>query len=613
MDGFININKPKDFTSHDVVNVIKRNFRGEKIGHGGTLDPAATGVLPICLGKATKLQSYVMGLTKVYCADIIFGYDSPTLDMDGEYEFIDPDFLLEEDKLSQVLQQFTGEISQIPPMVSAIKKDGVPLYKLAQKGVEIPREPREITIYSIVLLHMEKAPLPKITVKITCSKGTYIRALARDIGEAMGTCAIVGTLQRVATGQFLLENSVSLEDVAAMAEKGDYSFIEPMETVLTELPKITLTDGKDIRRVLAGNPVKAAIEQSQAVIGDANGILYALGEKTDDDTVKPFKILYEKKKRKTPMAIWKSWEDVEIEGEKTAVALGDFDGVHLGHEYLMDYLVRTTEKENLKTVIVTFSPHPREYFCGEKHKYLQTKNDKIKHIEKTGADAVFFMPFDKDLAEMTPETFVRKILVEKLHTKKVLVGYNFKFGKDAQGDGAWLKEYGETCGIEVKILDKITYDGEGISSSVIKKYLSEGNINKVNGMLGYAYQCHGEVVYGNQLGRTIGFPTANVAVSDKVLLPANGIYITWAKYGGKRHPSVTNVGNRPTIGKDLAVTVEVHILDDAPNLYGKDLEVTFLTAIRKEEAFESLEALKIKIAEDAALAQSFFSRRGEKK
>ncbi|MEG2637955.1 MAG: tRNA pseudouridine(55) synthase TruB [Clostridiales bacterium] len=159
MDGFININKPKDFTSHDVVSVLKRSFRGIKIGHGGTLDPDATGVLPICLGKGTKLQDYVMGQQKKYRAEIIFGYHSPTLDKDGDYFIYDENFTLDSDKLNEVLPDFIGEISQIPPMVSAIKKDGVPLYKLAQRGIEIPLESRLITIYDIKVGEMKKQPL----------------------------------------------------------------------------------------------------------------------------------------------------------------------------------------------------------------------------------------------------------------------------------------------------------------------------------------------------------------------------------------------------------------------------------------------------------------------
>ncbi|MDO4542266.1 MAG: tRNA pseudouridine(55) synthase TruB, partial [Bacillota bacterium] len=137
MDGFININKPKDFTSHDVLNVLKRSFRSTKIGHGGTLDPNATGVLVVCLGKATKLQDYIMGNTKTYVAEITFGWDSPTLDTDSDVQKVDPDFALDAAKLNTVLKDFVGPIQQVPPMVSAIKNNGVPLYKLAKKGISL--------------------------------------------------------------------------------------------------------------------------------------------------------------------------------------------------------------------------------------------------------------------------------------------------------------------------------------------------------------------------------------------------------------------------------------------------------------------------------------------
>ena len=167
--------------------------------------------------------------------------------------------------------------------------------------------------------------------------------------------------------------------------------------------------------------------------------------------------------------------------------------------------------------------------------------------------------------------------------------------------------------MDVHVVDKITYHGEAVSSSTIKEYLSHGALEKANHLLGYAYHCSGEVIYGNQIGRTIGFPTANVDVSSSLFLPSPGIYITWISYDGKRHPSVTNVGYRPTIGDNLELTVEVHILDDSTDLYGKIVEVAFLTRLRGEKKFDGLDALKAQIALDKEKAEEYFARRGHRR
>lgn len=613
MDGFININKPKEFTSHDVLNVLKRSFRGMKIGHGGTLDPGATGVLPVCLGKATKLQDYIMGSKKTYEAVIVFGCDSPTLDKDGEVTITDPDFTLDQEALTAALESFVGEIEQVPPMVSAIKKNGVPLYKLAQKGKEVERAPRTVTIHQIEIKSVKpKAPLPTVRVKITCSKGTYIRSLARDLGQALGTTAIIEELSRTATGAFHLADAYTLEEITAMASEGDYTFLRPMEEAVTHLTHVVFPDLADVKNILSGNSVNGDFADDDTEIyamADRSGSLLALG-KREEDRLKPFKILYGPRFRRKPMAIWRNLDEIDILPHGTAVALGNFDGVHCGHQYLIEHMASSAERSNFSSVVLSFEPHPAEFFQNTLHKYLQIGENKLSHISALGPDAALILPFDQSIARMSPQTFAEEILVRQLDAKSLWVGYNFRFGKDAAGNSQWLQEFGMIHGIEVHILDKLTYRGDTISSSAIKACLKNGDLDKANRLLGYSYHCCGEVVYGNQIGRTIGFPTANVAVDSSLFLPCPGIYITWISYDGKRHPSVTNVGHRPTVGEGLDLTVEVHILDDKPNLYGKTVEVTFLSRIRGEEKFDHLDGLKAQIASDREVAEGYFLRRG---
>ena len=613
MDGFINVNKPKDFTSQDVLNVIKRNFRGTKIGHGGTLDPGATGVLPVCLGKGTKLQDHIMGGEKTYIAEIAFGCDSPTLDMDGDYEICDKGFSLEAEDLLSILPEFIGEIGQVPPMVSAIKRKGVPLYKLARKGKSVELSPRTVTIYGIeVLAFGKRDDLPLVKLKIICSKGTYIRSLARDLGEALGTKAIVASLERVTAGDFSLAEAYTLAEIGDLAAKGDYSFILPLDYCLKNIPAVKCDDIAAVTQVLRGaaTDITANIPAGSEVrLLDFADNLLALGEVTAEQKVQPRKVLYTVRQRKKPLQIIDGEFKEYPFSQDTAVALGNFDGVHLGHRYLLEHMALEAENRNLTSLALTFSPHPRDFLTGGAHKYLQTKEAKARHIGAAGVDALWFMNFDASLASMSAQEFVDNIIIKKLRAKILYVGYNFKFGRGAENNAEWLRKYCAVRGIDVRVLEKITYTGIAVSSSNIKDFLCAGDMKRVNELLGYNFSLGGTVVTGRQLGRTIGFPTANLDYSSSVLLPEPGIYITWAKYRGQGHPSVTNIGNCPTVGDNLALTVEVHILDDEPDIYGEDLEVVFLRKLRGEIKFLSLEQLKIKINEDAETARRFFAAR----
>lgn len=208
MDGILNINKPKGITSHDVVYKVRKSLGIKKVGHTGTLDPNATGVLPIVIGRATKIADYIMNGDKMYIAEIILGKKTTTGDITGEI-LEEAEANISEERFKQVTENFIGEIPQIPPMFSAIKKGGIPLYKLARKNVEVEREARIIHINNIVI---HKFCGKKAIVEVHCSKGTYIRTLCEDIGEKLGTFACMGELQRTKSAGFSIENSVELND-----------------------------------------------------------------------------------------------------------------------------------------------------------------------------------------------------------------------------------------------------------------------------------------------------------------------------------------------------------------------------------------------------------------
>lgn len=239
--GFLNINKPLYFTSHDVVARIRRRYReltgSKKVGHAGTLDPLATGVLIICLGGATRLSDYMMHTTKQYRAHITLGKTTDTYDSEGEtLSEIDASHISQSD-LENILSQFMGDIQQIPPMYSAIKIDGKKLYDLAREGKSVEREPREIMIHNLEITSFDN---PSFELVVTCSSGTYIRSLAYDIGQSLGVGGYLSGLERISSGNFVIDSAIELETI--MHDDNWHQHIIPPREALADRPALTLTD-----------------------------------------------------------------------------------------------------------------------------------------------------------------------------------------------------------------------------------------------------------------------------------------------------------------------------------------------------------------------------------
>ncbi|MCL2753564.1 MAG: tRNA pseudouridine(55) synthase TruB [Defluviitaleaceae bacterium] len=239
-NGIINIYKERGFTSNDVVQIVKRLTKS-KAGHTGTLDPQATGVLPICLGKATKIADYIMGADKQYIAKVVLGSATDTQDAHGNV-IEQSEKRAEQPEILLALEQFLGEISQIPPMFSAIKVGGKRLYEQARMGVEVERKQRQITISNLEVARWDLDATPQTFVlRVDCSKGTYIRTLCHDLGEILGTFAHMGELLRTKSGNFMLDDAITLGKLKKLAESGGLeNIIMPMESALAHLPKITM-------------------------------------------------------------------------------------------------------------------------------------------------------------------------------------------------------------------------------------------------------------------------------------------------------------------------------------------------------------------------------------
>ena len=259
--GILNIAKLAGMTSHDVVDRVRQMSGQRRVGHAGTLDPTATGVLVVCLGQATRVAEYLMASDKVYRAQIRLGVSTDTHDAEGEVTAT-AEVEVSEEEVRKTLVSFVGSIQQVPPMYSALKRDGIPLYKLARQGITVEREPRSVVIHDIELLRWTP---PLLTIRVKCSPGTYIRALARDLGQKLGCGAHLHSLTRLASGHFTLEEAVSLDELAeAFAQENYQEFIHPLDEALLDFEPMVV-DAQTEKRIRHGQQIQgpAACERGE--------------------------------------------------------------------------------------------------------------------------------------------------------------------------------------------------------------------------------------------------------------------------------------------------------------------------------------------------------------
>lgn len=283
-----------------------------------------------------------------------------------------------------------------------------------------------------------------------------------------------------------------------------------------------------------------------------------------------------------------AYNDVNI--SNTVVALGKFEGLHKGHMLLINKVLQLSHETGKQSVVFSID------MPGTKRIYTIPERDRL--LEELGIDFNVTCEFTKKFASMKPEIFIKEVLVERLHPEYVVVGNDFRFGKNRQGDVTMLESFGNEYGYEVLAFEKLREKGTVISSSYIREQIEQGNVNMVHDYMGRPYSISGIVQYGKQLGASIGFPTANLIPTEEKLLVPNGVYETTVMIDNKRYRGVTNVGDNPTVDDDKKIKVETHVLDFAGNLYGKYLKIEFIRQIRKEIKFDSIEALKNQIKSD---------------
>jgi riboflavin kinase/FMN adenylyltransferase len=288
------------------------------------------------------------------------------------------------------------------------------------------------------------------------------------------------------------------------------------------------------------------------------------------------------------------------------LALGNFDGVHRGHRKILDRVRRGAAEHGATSVAMTFDPHPSRIVRPDKAPPLvMTTAQKLEALAAAGLHGAAIVRFTPALSQWDPETFVRNVLVDWLRVAEVWVGANFLFGHDRSGNFTLLRALGARYGFKAEKIDPVRYKEFVVSTTRIRRLISEGRVDEAAALLGHEYAVDGAVVTGDRRGRAIGFPTANLC-SDNELLPPNGVYATTTKIGDIVHPSITNIGVRPTVAVNGRRTVETHIFNFDRDLYGSTIRVGFVQRLRDERAFDSLDLLKTQIAADCARALSLF-------
>ncbi len=292
------------------------------------------------------------------------------------------------------------------------------------------------------------------------------------------------------------------------------------------------------------------------------------------------------------------------------VTIGTFDGVHIGHKAILKRLVETAKKENLDSVVLTFFPHPRMVLQQNVDiKLINTIDERTELLENTGLDHLVIHPFTHAFSRLTALEYVRDILVNSLKAKKIIIGYDHRFGRNRNADIEDLKEFGKTYNFEVEEISAKEIDDVAVSSTKIRKALNEGDIETANNYLGYNFMISGEVVKGKAIGRTINYPTANLKLKEKYkLVPKNGVYIVQSTIEGEKIFGITSIGTNPTVG-GTEKTIETHFLNFNKDLYGKEITIAFLKYIRNEETFDSMEILKREIEKDETFAKQFLKDR----
>ncbi len=599
MDGLLIINKEKGFTSFDVVAKLRGILGEKKIGHLGTLDPEAEGVLPVCVGKATRLAPLLSGGEKVYRATLLLGITTDTQDTTGRL-LRRSDVPDDKETVLTVIRSFVGEQNQFPPMVSAKKVDGKKLVDLARQGKEVERKPARITIREIEILRMN---LPRAELRIFCSSGTYIRTLCHDIGEKLGCGGCMESLVREEASGFSVKDAVYTDEVTSLALTGTLpDKMIPLPALLGRYPSFICRPEAD-SAAINGNPIK--IHQGSLTGRAADDTLFHV--LTSDSRSVGIFALDKRRSRLSPQVmLGPSEEKKNAPPRGSVVSIGKFDGVHLGHQAIVKEMLRQAEAEKLGTVLFSFTNPPESLTGNRKADLICTADQKRLLLKDLGIRKIVEARFTAAMRNMPAETFLKDVLIGRFGMKRIVVGPDCSFGKGREGNVEFLQSHAAEFGYTLTVVEKVRMDGEIISSSRIKSLLEEGRMEEAARCLGRPFTVSGRVVYGRHLGETIGFPTINLSLQRQLVLPPFGVYAVRCELDGTRYQGMGNLGVKPTVEKDAHPSLEVHLFDTDACFYGLPCRAELLHYVRPEQAFENLESLKKQLAADKITVKNCF-------
>lgn len=312
------------------------------------------------------------------------------------------------------------------------------------------------------------------------------------------------------------------------------------------------------------------------------------------------------------MKIIENTTEFHIE-EETAAAIGKFDGFHRGHQKLLGQLKQQQEK-GLRSVVFTFVPSPAAFFSREPMRELSTLDEKRRIFENAGVDYLIEYPFYQEIADMEPKTYIKEVLVDRIHAKCVVAGEDVSYGRRGAGDYQLLQKMAPAYGYQVILIDKVLYGGKEVSSTYVREEVGKGNMELAGELLGEPYHVSGEIIHGKKFGRTISMPTVNLLPPQDKLLPPKGVYYSYAylhskagdkPYDGKKLPAITNIGTKPTVDHHSVMGVETYLYDFDGDVYGEDMEVYLLKHKRPEMCFDGVDALKAQMEADIAAGRLY--------
>ena len=654
--GIVVVDKPTGLTSQQVVSRIKHRLAGEwglrpktlKVGHAGTLDPMATGVLVVGVGKATKLLGTIAGRDKCYEATIRLGQATTTDDAEGDpispvilpndtsscgtQDLIPPACLLDHPSVQMAMSKLTGDIEQVPSAVSAIKVDGRRAYALVRAGETVELKPRPVNVARFdAVAFRANPPFLDVDVVVDCSSGTYVRALARDLGRRLGVGGHLTALRRTRVGAFGIDQAVDLDAVTPDS-------LTPLSVIL---PTVTSSCGKQdlIPLVKAGPPPTVPLPDPPITVilpqaGSPQAgplpdapITVILPQAGSPPTVPlpdaPITVILPQAGSPPTVPLPDAPTTVILpqagsprscvpQDDKNALALGTFDGVHMGHRAVLA-AARAAVGDDGVVIAATFWPHPMSVFAPVSvPRLLQSLDAREEALLEAGADEVLLLHFTPEMAALRPSEFVERLLVP-MHPAAVAVGPDFTFGAHAAGTPDTLGELAAGR-FKVVVTPVVEVDGQKVSSTAIRTAVTDGDMQVASRLLGRDFSVRGIVIHGDKRGRALGFPTANLAPDDEVVTPPDGVYAgwlrrlddvstsstgdAWATSNSVPMPAAVSVGDNPTFVSSRRV--EAYVLDVDIDLYDAPVEIGFSKRLRGMIKFDSVEDLVAQMHRDVA-------------